>query len=848
MQGISYAPAIDFLAGFFANTERAVELRSLPNSGEPGPRRPLFGRNPDDVEAHCIKWDALTRAMFFGCATRITGNSSGKREDVCELPAVWVDIDTLKSGLDKGAVLKAALSLPYQPSVVNDSGGGLHCYWLFNEPLDVRADQEGSLTLEASIVAVLKQLAGILAGDVAVCDLARIMRLPGTHNTKPEVMLANGNLPVVVRTVFADWNRRYELDDLIEWLDRQLPVVTEPVRPSDKTGTAAQKKAPEHDNPYLAAATKLGFKPPLDVEQALSAMTLRGTGNTSIHQTQLMVSASLVAQGVSDNEIVSLLIDATHAAAGIAGSRWNWVREETSIRAMVGSARKKYGPSAKPTPKAQAETMHKETIQDAAASGGNAAKPAVVSLAAERKRRSKDSDDSSSGDKKTPKKGDDELALAFAAAHANDLRYVAARGVWLHWDGSKWAEDRTRFALNAVRETLREICIADAKSPGSVALSAGTITAVEKLATADRRIAATMEAFDTDPWILNTPSGIVDLKTGALMPSDPTRHCSKSTTVTPERMLADDCPIWLGFLNRILRGDKDLIEYMQKLAGYTLTGLTREQQLWFLFGHGRNGKGTFMNTLKAILGDYAVQAAMATFTESQNESHPTELAALMGARMVVASETEEGRAWAENRIKSLTGGDAISARFMRQDMFTYTPQFKLWFAGNHKPTLRNVDVAMTARFNLVPFTVQIPLEERDLELADKLVKEYPSILRWCIDGCLKWQKSGLKRCAAITKESQSYIEDEDSFSRWLHECCVIDKAVVRPEEFEESGDLFESWKKWAESTREHIGNIKKFKSRMDGKGFEHGHHPTNKRAIFRGIRLTREAADGRYGS
>ena len=335
MRDHDYTAAADFLAEFFGSTtEHAVELRSLPNERGAGPNRPLFGRDLTLVEGHCRRWDGLDRAIYFGVCTRITGSSSGSRADLVECPALWAEVDTRKLGLDKETVRKAVVSLPHPPSVVIDSGGGLHFYWPLTEAIDVRADTPSAADTEESIVAVLKQLAGIIAGDTAVCDLARIMRLPGSHNTKPEVIATNNGQPALVAVLAADWSRRHEFSDLVEWLDWQRPVIMAPIPP--------EKNAGAEDNPYLAAAARLGFKPPIDVEKALAAMNYLGNGDTSVHQTQLRVSASLVAQGVDDDEIVTLLMAATTRAAGNHARSWNWRREERALRAMISTARTKF--------------------------------------------------------------------------------------------------------------------------------------------------------------------------------------------------------------------------------------------------------------------------------------------------------------------------------------------------------------------------------------------------------------------------------------------------------------------------------------------------------------------------
>ena len=219
--------------------------------------------------------------------------------------------------------------------------------------------------------------------------------------------------------------------------------------------------------------------------------------------------------------------------------------------------------------------------------------------------------------------------------------------------------------------------------------------------------------------------------------------------------------------------------FLARVAGYGLSGSTREHALFFLYGTGANGKGTFLNTLTAILGDYARVAGMETFTESHSDRHPTELAMLRGARIVTAQETEEGRRWAESRIKALTGGDPITARFMRQDFFTYTPQFKLLIAGNHKPGLRNIDEAIRRRFHLLPFTIRIPPECRDAKLFERLKAEWPAILAWAIRGCLAWQADGLRPPAAVIDATAEYFDDEDGFGRWLAECCVRESDGAR---------------------------------------------------------------------
>ncbi len=226
---------------------------------------------------------------------------------------------------------------------------------------------------------------------------------------------------------------------------------------------------------------------------------------------------------------------------------------------------------------------------------------------------------------------------------------------------------------------------------------ASTAAGVERFAQADPRLATISEDWDRHPYRLATPGGTVDLETGALRTADPSDFITKQTAIAPAPA-GTSTPTWTNFLNDATRGNTGLIDYLKRVAGYCCTGDVSEHALFFFYGDGGNGKGVFINTLTKIFGDNASVASMEAFTAAKGDRHPTDLAMLRGARLVTAQETEEGRAWSEVRIKTLTGGDPITARFMKQDFFTYAPTFKLMIAGNHKPNLRSVDGAMRRRF------------------------------------------------------------------------------------------------------------------------------------------------------
>lgn len=436
---------------------------------------------------------------------------------------------------------------------------------------------------------------------------------------------------------------------------------------------------------------------------------------------------------------------------------------------------------------------------------------------------------------------EDELALSFVDSlmlvdDVPFLRYVDAWACWMDWSGKHWQADSTLHAFDKVREFLRQsIDITDDKSRRTLG-KAATVAAVEKLARADRRCAATVEEWDADPMLLNTPGGIVDLMTGELSRHRPDLFLTKITAATP----GGECPRWRAFLDEVTDGDVDLQGFLARVAGYGLTGSTAEHALFFCYGTGGNGKGVYLNTLTWALGEYATIAPMETFTASQIDRHPTELAMLRGARLVVSQETEEGRRWAESRIKSLTGGDPITARKMRADFFTFMPTFKLIVAGNHKPALRTVDEAMRRRLHLIPFTVTIPPHRRDPNLSDALRAEAGGILRWAIDGCLEWQRTGLRPPAAVVSATRDYFETQDSLQSWIDECCE-----AGANRWELPAALFASWTKWAEKAGEHVGNLTRFGDRLEAAGYPRGRANGVRRHV--GLSLKPQAFDDARG-
>lgn len=400
-----------------------------------------------------------------------------------------------------------------------------------------------------------------------------------------------------------------------------------------------------------------------------------------------------------------------------------------------------------------------------------------------------------------PAFSEDSLASQLVHLHGNDWRHCPRRGHWYRWDGYHWNEEELPTMWDLTRMLCREVVNYEQgallSEPAKRGLCAAKMhNAIVTIASRDAAVTVREEQWDTDLLALATPAGVVDLTSGELRPARREDYMSQITSVAPSA--EPTCPLWHDFLTTVTAGDTALEDYLQRLAGYCLTGRTDEQMFAFLYGTGGNGKGVFLNTLAAIIHDYVTHADIATFTESQTDRHTTEVARLCKVRLVITEETEGSKRLAESKIKMMTGGGKLTARFMRQDNFSFIPTFKIIMAGNHKPGLQDVGEAMRRRVHIVPFTVTIPREQRDLQLEDKLSAEHPAILRWMIDGCLAWRKLGLAPPASVLAATEDYMEMEDNLRGWMDECLTL-----APESVSAPGELYASYVTYCEASKEH---------------------------------------------
>lgn len=418
------------------------------------------------------------------------------------------------------------------------------------------------------------------------------------------------------------------------------------------------------------------------------------------------------------------------------------------------------------------------------------------------------------------------LASLFAHEAVADWRYVFDWGQWMYWDGHQWDRDDVLAIEDAVQLFVGEHGERAASDKAKTQLtSSRMVFAILKLARSSKLLRADVGQWDHDAMALSCKGTIHDLGSSVSRAAVAGDYVTKTCAVEPG---ADGCPKWEAFLRLITGGDEDLMHYLQVMSGYLLTGSTKEQCLFFLYGPGGNGKSTFVNTIAGVMGDYAVNAPMDMLAISYHERHPTELARLQGARLVTASETAEGRRWDETRLKQLTGGDMISARYMNQNFFDFMPQFKLLASGNHKPELRGIDEALRRRVRIIPFVVRIAESERIFGFEELLKEEWSGILTWMMDGCAMWLEEGLGTVPAVTEATSDYFEAEDTVALWLQEA-----TADAPDNFETSTSLFQSWEAYCKRTGEKApGSMKALISALKKRTDLRWHRSSHSRGFY----------------
>jgi P4 family phage/plasmid primase-like protien len=716
--------------------------------------------------------------IYFGVNPTTQRGSSkdrGKNETIAAVNCVFAEFDAKDYSNDKAATLAHINSLTHPPSVLIDSGGGYHAYWLLKEPAIIGAgvDRQELIDLQAGWVS-------LVGGDPGAKDLARVLRVPGTENRKYDPARP-------VNIMWADYDMPYRLAEIDKILkahqDKQTtPQLTQP--------------APAYENN--------GYKTSDDPGEYWLTRALSEAGKGNRNRMGFWLACQLRDSGLPESNAGQVLITYSNQVPNGGGDPYT----EREALASVKSA------YAHPPRKPAKSNRYQASATDSSPIDSPGDSQEVESLVL------------------LTELGN---SRRFSRRFRGELLHDAARG-WQVWTGKKWETDETGRVVTLAKRVVDDL-FSEAKETEGQAMAtvdaaknlpddapvseretikkrlerlqeqaarllswalksqtAHQIGAMVSLAESD--LAARVADFDADPWLLNCDNGVLDLRTGQLSPHAPTQRITKIAGAAYDP--GATCPLWLRFLDRVFDHDQSVIDFIQRAAGYTLTGQIIEQCFFLMYGTGKNGKSVFSETLAALLGDYARKTPTDTLMAKHYDSPiPNDLARLPGARGVLAAELAEGKRLNESLVKDLTGGDRITARFLHKEFFEFTPTFKIWMYGNHKPVISNTDIGIWRRVRLIPFTVTIPDNEQDLKLTEKLRAELPGILAWAVRGCMAWQQDGLKAPATVTKATNDYRAEQDLLAAFLEACCMVgpDHQVI-------AGDLYKAYKDWSEENGE----------------------------------------------
>lgn len=425
------------------------------------------------------------------------------------------------------------------------------------------------------------------------------------------------------------------------------------------------------------------------------------------------------------------------------------------------------------------------------------------------------------------------MAQRFAAMHRGRLLHVHRVG-WYVWDGARWRPDDDGAPLRAVRDVLNaaldELPWLD--KPEREALfkditrceSAGAMNGVLTIAAADERIATAPDRLDTNPYLVNCRNGTVDLTTGRLREHDPADLITRVTgcDYRPDA----ESPVWVKFIGEILP-DAEVRSFVKRLLGQSLLGLVREHLLPIFTGSGKNGKSTLIETVRAALGDYAMEAEPDLLL-ARDRAHPTGLADLMGRRLVTCQETDEGRRLAVATVKRLTGGDRIRARRMREDFFEFQASHTVVMITNHKPQVPGDDDALWRRIRIIPFSVVV--DQPDVTLPERLRADLPGVLAWLVAGYGEYLREGLEEPDSVAAEKQAYRDGADALGRFLDE-----RAMLAANAFVKARELFAAWSSWCHENGEQAGTEVVFAAAMSRRGIEKKRSSSGQ--VYRGVGL-----------
>lgn len=745
--------ACDFLRQVFGPvTGDPVFVCSLPNDRnderEPGERR-LMSRDMDEIGAHLTRWDRAARAFFFCVATLRPdaksdrpGGSPRSKANVSELTLLWADIDFKDQELDETEILARIRTLPCPPSIIVRSGNGLHLYWLLSEALDLPHDD---------VEAILRQLADLVAGDLAVADVARLMRLPGSHNTKRGAWTP-------VEIIQADYERRHHLPQIEDMVSICGPVI--------RRKETASVQSRSSDNPFLAVAARFGFKPPIDVEQRLASMSFGAGSDASVHATQLAVTASLLTRGTPLEDVVGIVLDATRAAAGAYGERWNWRREERAVRSMCETWLRK-NPNVRPLPARQVEERANGTTGQAGA---------VVPIEAARARKADTQRKTATTDDLPIMVADGVIEAVRAAGQDLLLTegevFIYAAGIW-----SVMTPADQQWLQTLVQEGVETL----GKSAKATALNAAWKRLMEHPALFRRTVE--WDALN----LIATPNGMLHPVDGSFVAHDPSFYARRKigAVFTP----GATCPRFHRFLDSLFadRTSDDRTSFMATIQAFMGAALAvgllsrEERKALILVGPSRTGKTELSRVIRLLVGNPVATPSVAEISERFG------LSSLYGAAAWIRDDAiNEGDDLDPQRFKTIVTGEPIDIeRKHMHPVRGHEFNIPILLTTNALPRTRDKSDAIFNRSLILEMTNVI---EEDVATSIKtamgvprgmsigahiFAEEGPGILNWAIDGLRRLTGRGSYELPeAIRTSIQRFKDDNNPVGEWARACTI----------------------------------------------------------------------------
>lgn len=764
--------------------------------------------------------ESIEKDIYFGVGLSRTKKTSTNRmstKDIDGVPGLWIDLD-LKDDThpnnpeDINDLVDFLNDLPLQPSIMVASGHGIHAHWVLKEFWEIESDQERDEVkgLFQGWQDFIRSRAAVKKWKVdSTHDLSRVLRLPGTTNFKYP------DNPVEV-TVISSNAERYNQDDFSPY---KVEIA--------KTGKRDKFKRNPSDGPASQV-----------IDNCIFMQVCREHAH-ELSEPQWVAMMSNIAR----------CSDGPEACHSLSKPYPGYSEQETQDK--IFHALNDMHPQT-------CEYIHKSLGFNQCPEGGCGVKAPVGFALMKSKNPPAASDDKPVPDgffdvaptdtKKIGKFTDLGNGEYFAAYYEGKVKYCTQMDKWLIWDKTRWVIDGANqimvLAGKCVRSMYDHISRMDdddlKKKLFNHAMKSEDVRKLKAMITvAKGYMPVSVDELDQDPWLLNSPTGIIDLKTGQLLPHDPEKNMTKIITARYDPLAT--CPVFEGFIHSVFDGNKNIIGFMQRFLGYCLTGDTREQQFIIAFGDGRNGKGTLLNLIQEILADYAKATPTDVLYSKKFDKASNDVARLAGARFVLASEGEKGKKFDEPLIKKMTGQDLLAARFLYKETFEFMPQFKLCMMTNDKPVASEDDAALWARIQLVPFIKKFEGKTQDKTLKYRLrdTQELSGILQWLIAGCLEWQRSGLNPPEEVVSATREYRSENDKLKDWMDDCCVVNENVVSfPKE------LYRSFQSWSLENGERFIMIhKNFVKSLAKRGF-HQFPGAGNHMKMRGIALAARTEGG----